>query len=191
MVDFSIDARRDLDGLSGRWYPVIMLLHRFFIAISRAVGNHCDDEGTAPDPLVWSCLVLFPRGDGWLLLCVFVLCCLDLRLYGLLSGSIFLLLLLLRTLELGHTLLAYWFSGLLSLALCIGLLLGPILAVVVCLMLRMLVLRGLFWKKALPRIRRPGRPISVSVVPFGPGIDFWRSCRYVGALMRSLSFVFC
>ena len=28
---------------------------------------------------------------------------------------------------------------------------------------------------------RPGRPISVSAVPFGPGIDIWRSCRFTGA----------
>ena len=30
------------------------------------------------------------------------------------------------------------------------------------------------------------RPISVSAVPFGPAIDIWRSCRLIGALMRSL-----
>ena len=29
-------------------------------------------------------------------------------------------------------------------------------------------------------------PISVSAVPFGPGIDIWRSSRFIGALMRSL-----
>ena len=33
---------------------------------------------------------------------------------------------------------------------------------------------------------RPKRPISVSAVPFGPGIDIWRSCRFIGAMMRSL-----
>ena len=32
-------------------------------------------------------------------------------------------------------------------------------------------------EKALPEYRRPGRPISVSAVPFGPGIHIWRSCR--------------
>ena len=48
-----IDARRNLSGVCGRWYPVILDLHRFFIAISRAVVNH-DGGGTAPDPLVWS-----------------------------------------------------------------------------------------------------------------------------------------
>ena len=41
-------------------------------------------------------------------------------------------------------------------------------------------------EKAHPRYLRPGRPISVSAVPFGRGIDIWRSCRFIGALMRSL-----
>ena len=44
----------------------------------------------------------------------------------------------------------------------------------------------LFLEKAHPRYLRPGRPISVSAFPFGPGIDIWRSCRFIGALMRSL-----
>ena len=42
-------------------------------------------------------------------------------------------------------------------------------------------------EKAHPRYLRPGRPISVSAFPFGPGIDIWRSCRFVGSMMRSLS----
>ena len=47
-----IDARRNFSGVCGRWYPVILDLHRFFIAISRAVVNHDGRDGTAPDPLV-------------------------------------------------------------------------------------------------------------------------------------------
>ena len=43
-----------------------------------------------------------------------------------------------------------------------------------------------FLEKAHPRYLRPRRPISVSAVPFGPGIDIWRSCRFIGSLMRSL-----
>ena len=35
-----IDARRNLSGVCGRWYPVLLDLHRFFIAISRGVVNH-------------------------------------------------------------------------------------------------------------------------------------------------------
>ena len=50
----AIDARRNLSGVCGRWYPVLVDLHRFFIAISRAVDNHDGNDGTAPDPLVWS-----------------------------------------------------------------------------------------------------------------------------------------
>ena len=54
-VDHAVsDARRNLSGVCGRWYPVILDLHRFFIAISRAVVNHDGSDGTAPDPLVWS-----------------------------------------------------------------------------------------------------------------------------------------
>ena len=49
-----IDARRNLSGVCGRWYLVILDLHRFFIAISRAVVNHDGRDGTAPDPMVWS-----------------------------------------------------------------------------------------------------------------------------------------
>ena len=49
-----IDARRNLSGVCGRWYPVVLDLHRFFIAIARDVVNHDDLGGVAPDPLVWS-----------------------------------------------------------------------------------------------------------------------------------------
>ena len=53
------DARRNLSGVCSRWYPVILDLHRFFIAISRAVVNHDGFVGTAPDPMVWSAGSLF------------------------------------------------------------------------------------------------------------------------------------
>ena len=38
-------------------------------------------------------------------------------------------------------------------------------------------------EKTHPRYFWPGRPISVAADPFGPGIDIWRSCRFVGSLM--------
>ena len=31
-----------------------------------------------------------------------------------------------------------------------------------------------------------GRLISVSAVPFGSGIDIWRSCRFIGRIFRFL-----
>ena len=56
-----IDARRNLSGVCGRWYLVILDLHRFFIAIARAVVNHDGLGGTALDPLVWSAGALHKR----------------------------------------------------------------------------------------------------------------------------------
>ena len=50
-----------MSGVCGRWYPVILDLHRFFIAVSRAVVNHDGLGGTAPDPLVWSAGALGKR----------------------------------------------------------------------------------------------------------------------------------
>ena len=44
-------------------------------------------------------------------------------------------------------------------------------------------------EKAHPRYLRPRRPISVSAVPCGPGIDNWRSCRFIGTSVRSLCFL--
>ena len=41
---------------------------------------------------------------------------------------------------------------------------------------------------AIPNSRRVGRPISVSAVPFGPGIDIWRSCRFLGAYFSCLTY---
>ena len=40
---------------------------------------------------------------------------------------------------------------------------------------------------AVPFAQRVGRPISVSAVPVGPGIDIGRSCRFLGSLIRILA----
>ena len=45
------DARRTLSGVCGRWYPVVLDLHRSFIVIS-------------PDPLVWSARLVHAVRDG-------------------------------------------------------------------------------------------------------------------------------
>ena len=42
------------------------------------------------------------------------------------------------------------------------------------------------FEKAVPRCKRVDRPISVSAVPFGPGIDIRRSCKLLGAMLRAL-----
>ena len=48
-----IDARRRLLEACGYWYPIMLDLHRFMIAVARVSVNHDGRGGTAPDPLVW------------------------------------------------------------------------------------------------------------------------------------------
>ena len=47
------------------------------------------------------------------------------------------------------------------------------------------------FEKAVPRCMRVDRPISVSAVPFGPGIDIRRSCKLLGAMLRALCALPC
>ena len=48
-----INARRRLLEVRGYWYPIMLDLLRFMIAIARVSVNHDGKGGTAPDPLVW------------------------------------------------------------------------------------------------------------------------------------------
>ena len=48
-----IDARRRLLQALCHWYPIMIDLHRFMIAVARVSVNHDGKGGTAPDPLVW------------------------------------------------------------------------------------------------------------------------------------------
>ena len=186
-----IDARRNLSGVCCRWYPVLLDLHRFFIAISRAVVNHDGFGGTAPDPLVWSAGSLPKRRR-----IVYVV-----RNLAVLPGP--------PALWLGEWVvspfvtigaddiaqrpytpgvLIKWVSFLGSLhwpANGGDLGDGGISCVELLILYELWAGEWLVLEKAHPRYLRPGRPISVSAVPFGPGIDIWRSCRFIGAMMRA------
>ena len=48
-----ITARRDLLRVRRYWYPIILDLHKFMVAISRIEVNHDGYGGTAPDAMVW------------------------------------------------------------------------------------------------------------------------------------------
>ena len=48
-----IDARRRLLKARSHWYPIMLDLHRFMMAIARSSVNHDGRSGTAPDPFVW------------------------------------------------------------------------------------------------------------------------------------------
>ena len=187
-----IDARRNLSRVCSRWYPVVLDLHRFFIATSRAVVSHDGGDGTAPDPLVWSAGALpkrrrlihavrdrafLPGPPGlwdseWVNIPAAAICAEDITHWPYTPG-----------------LLVKWVSFLGSLHWPAG---GLDLGVDGISYVELLILYELWagerlsLEKATPRYLRQGRSISVSAVPFGPGIDIWRSCRFIGAIMRSL-----
>ena len=48
-----VDARRTLLTARSHWYPIMLDLRRFMIAVARVSVNHDGKGGTAPDPLVW------------------------------------------------------------------------------------------------------------------------------------------
>ena len=187
-----IDARRNLSGVCGRCL-VILELHRFFIAVSRAVVNHDGHGGTAPDPIVWSAGALHKRRR-------LVLAVRDRAflpgppgIFGIRNGFRFRLLQsVLRILLFGLILLVFWVKWvcfLNSLRWPVGDLdlgVGGVSFVELLNLYELWAGERRSLKKAHPRYLRPGRPISVSAVPFGPSIDIWRSCRFIGALMRSL-----
>ena len=155
----------------------------FIIAISRTVVNH-HGNGLI---LYFGPLVLFPRSVGWFMRFVTGPCCPDHVLSGILSPAV-------SADDIAHCLyttglLLEWVAFLGSLHWPAG---GMDLGLVVFLMsscsffMSFGLERGLSLEKAHPRYLRPGRPSSVSAVPFGPGVVIWRSCRFIGALMGSL-----
>ena len=187
-----IDARRDLVGVCNRWYPVVRHLHRFFIAIARVDVNFGDGHGTAPDPLVWSAGSLPKRPrvsravrdfaflpgpvgiwDGsWISFGVSCVTAEDVRLW---PCSVSLLVKVLAFLGTLH-----WPAGDVEFGV------GGVSFVELLILYDQWAGERLVLEVAVPKSRRVGRPISVSAVPFGPGIDIWRSCRFLGAIFRVL-----
>ena len=172
-----IDARRNLSGVCGRWYPVILDLHSFyFIAISRAVVNHDGRDGTAPDPLVWSAgarpkrrrlvhafrnRAFLPGPPGiwdseWFAVSATAICADDIAHWPYIPGLLVKWVAFLGTL--------HWPAGGADFGV------GGISYVELLILYELWAGERLSLEKAHPRYLRPGRPISVSAVPFGPGI---------------------
>ena len=49
-----IDARRNLLKAMKDWYPSILVLFGFMVAIAREPVNHGDSDGSVVDPLIWN-----------------------------------------------------------------------------------------------------------------------------------------
>ena len=52
--DLVMDVRGRFVSACSRWYPVVLELHRFFVAIARAAVNEDGCAGVALHPTVWS-----------------------------------------------------------------------------------------------------------------------------------------
>ena len=180
-----LDARPNLSGVCDRWYPVVLSLHRVFIAISRALVNHVDAAGNAPDPLVWSAggiskrrrlvhavrdrafLPVPPRiwDSEWFALRAVVVTPEDVASWPCSVGILVTWVTFLGTL--------HWLVGGADLGA------GGVSHVELLILHELWAGGRLVLDKALPRYRRFGRTTSVLAVPFGPGMDVWRSCRFV------------
>ena len=179
-------------GFAVYGYPVILDLHRFFIATSRAVVNRDGGDGTAPDPLVWSAgdlpkrrrlvhavrdRALLPGPPGvweseWVNVPASAFCADDTAHWPYTAGLLVKWVSFLGSLN--------WPAGGLDLGV------GGVSHVELLILYELWAGERLSLEKAHPRYLRPGRPISVSAVLFGPGTDIWRLCRLIGAMMRSL-----
>ena len=154
------------------------------------MGNHGDGTGTAIDPLVWSAgsapkrrrvavrnraFLLGPPDlwvGSWISVAVTPISCRDIEVWPFSVGM-----------------LVKWVSFLSSLhwpADECDLGVGGVSYLELLILYELWAGERLQLEKAVPRYRRPGRSISVSAVPSGPGTDIWRSCRFLGALFRGL-----
>ena len=154
------------------WYPVILDLDRFFMVISLAVVNHGGRDGTSPDPLVWSAGTL-PKRRRWFMRFKTGPFCLGHLVFGIRNGCVFLHLpFVLRVFLIGPIFLVSWSSGVAFLGTLhwpaggLDLGFGGISYVELLTLYELWAGERLSLEKAHPRYLRPGRPISVSVVPF-------------------------
>ena len=185
-----IDARRNLSGVCSRWRPLVLVLNRFFVAISRAVVNHDDGAGAVLDPLIWSAgsapkrrrVAVRNRAflpgppdlwvGAWISVAATPISCRDIEVWPFSVGMLVKWVSFLSSL--------HWPAGECDLGV------GGVSYVELLILYELWAGERLELEKAVPRYRRPGRSISVSGVPFGPGTDIWRSCRFLGALFRDL-----
>ena len=191
--DLVIDVRRRFLSACSSWYPVVLELHRFFIAIARAAVNEDGCSRVALHPTVWSCGGLAKRRkvlvSAWEY--AWVPGPVGLWRHGSISWP---------CIEVGEGDVGFWpYSVGLLVKFCSFL--SPLhwpstvddLGVGGVSFVELLILyerwagERLNLEMSIPKSRRFDRSISVSAVPDGPSIDIWRSCRFLGAMIRALA----
>ena len=190
--DLVLDVRRRFLSACSSWYPVVLELHRFFIAIAHAAVNEDGGAGVALHPAVWSSGGLIKRrrvrvsaweyawvpgpvglwrhgSVGWP--------CIEVRDVdvGFWPYSVGLLVKLCSFLSSLH-----WPSIVGNLGV------GGVSLVELLILYERRAGERLVLEMSVPTLRRFNLPISVSAVPAGPSTDVWRSCRFLGAMLRAL-----
>ena len=186
------DSRRGFSEACKHWYPIILVLHRFFIAISRTVVNDDSRGGLAPDPMVWSAggkqkrrrpieavreFAMLPGPQrlwvgGWFRWPVINITVDDVARWPFSPGSL--------------VKLAAFLSGLSWPAEVVDLGAGGVSYVELLILYERWAGERLRIEESTPKYRRPGRPISVSAAPSCPDADIWKLCRYFGHMLRAL-----
>ena len=175
-----VDARRNLSEVCGRWYPVILDLHRFFFLLFLELWSFMM-VGMVLLLILWYGLLVLVRrrllyafrdraflpgppgiwDSEWVPVPASVICADDIAHWPYTPG-----------------LLVKWVAFLGTLhwpARGVDLGVGGISYVELLILYELWAGERLSLEKAQPRYLRPWRPISVSAVPFGPGSGFWRS----------------
>ena len=190
--DLVMDVRGRFDSACSLWYPVVLELHRFFVAIALAAVNEDGCAGVALHPSVWSSGGLVKRRkvcvSAWEFAWVpgpvglwrhgsFSWPCIEVRDFdvGFWPYSVGLYVKLCSFLSSLH-----WPSLVSDLGS------GGVSFVELLVLNERWAGERLVLEMSVPKLRRFDRPISVSAVPAGPSIDIWRSCRFLGALLGAL-----
>ena len=189
-----IDARRRLLQARSRWYPMLLDLHRFMIAVALVSVNHDGKGGTAPDPLVWDQgsrpkvrklavrdnvdLASLPGPPGflnnnWVQVDAGHITSADISAWPYSIG------ILVRFTSFLGTL--HWPSGSVDLGH-----FGSSFLELLILFEQWAGHRLLSEKVTRPHVRA-GRPISVSSVPVSEGIEIRHGCQFISSLVRALS----
>ena len=183
-------ARGVVTRSCARWYPIVRELHHFFIAIARSVVNNDGESRTSLHPVIWSNNSnpkrrrIHPGGSNfawlpgpaslwtsnWYRLPIALIGGDDVSSWPFSVGLLLKIVHFLGSLHLprGADDLGVGGVSYLELLILCDRWAGERLVV----------------ESAVPFARRVGRPISVSAVPVGPGIDIGRSCRFLGSLFR-------
>ena len=190
--DLVMDVRRRFVSACSLWYPVVLELHRFFVAIARAAVNEDGCAGVALHPTLWSSGGLVKRRKTRVSAWEFA------RVPGLVGlsrhGSVGWPRIEVRDVDVGFwpysvglleklcSFLSslHWSSSVSDLGV------GGVSFVELLVLYERWAGERLVLEMTVPKPRRFARQISVSAVPAGPSIDIWRSCRFLGAMIGAL-----